>query len=149
MKNISITIDKKEILEEVSLATAYTGAKSGGDESMFERVATITEDEALLTRLWNGLGGILTEKFKSFIISSEITSGSFLLTLEVSGAYDDSLTSSVKSDINGGVAAGVVAGWFRISFPEKSSEWEKQSEMLLSRAFSKLYHRRRPSRRES
>ena len=70
------------------------------------------------------------------------------MTLEVSNAYDDSLSASIKEDLFAAVVKGVIARWFRVTFPEKTGEWWNDSETLLSRAFAKLCFRKRPRRSE-
>ena len=146
MKILNISIEKSKILEEVALASAYSGAKTEGSPDFFDRVATIEEDAGLLSRFWTRMCGTVTDKLKSFITASETTDESLSLTLELSGAYDDSLTPSVKSDLFSAMAAGVAAGWFQITFPSRAHEWEAQSELLLKRCFSKLCHRKKPKR---
>ena len=117
MKYIKIEIKQNEIFEEVSLATAYTGAKTESDKAFYERVATINCDDTLLRRFWNQACGIVTARFKNFIRESEIKEDLLMLNLELSNAYDDAMTPSVKSDLFSAMAAIVTERWFRITCP--------------------------------
>ena len=146
MKFIKIFIAKADVFKEVSLNTAYTGAKSATENGLFDRVATINADSPILSRFWVQACGEVTEKLKGMIVASESFSEALSVSLELSGAYDDSLTPSVEADLSAAIAAGVTARWMRLSFPDKASEWEAQSAHLLHRAFAKLCHRKKPTR---
>lgn len=147
MKILSIIFNKTDILKEVSLASAYSGAKAEAPESLFERVATVEEDNELLSRLWTQAGAAILDKFKAFIISSEISDFQISFSMELSSAYDDSLSDSIKSDIFAAFIAAIMALWCKYSWPEKSSGWDVEARDLLARAFSKICHRRRPYRK--
>ena len=146
MKKYEISIKKDEILEEVSLNTAYTGAKTGDIPGTFDKVATIEGDHRLLGKIWGWVCGEVIEKVREFIADSESAENELKIILEMSEAFDSSLFPSVVSDMKAAVAAGVSARWFGYSFPEKAGEWEGLFERLLQRAFSKLCHRRKPHR---
>ena len=146
MKNIAISVTKSEILDEVSLHTAYMGVKTEAGENLYQRVAIVNEDCDLLERVWNEKCGSLIEYLKDFIVISESIGSSLSFTLEVSGSYDESMTPSLKSDIFEAMVSGVTAGWLRYSFPEKQNEWEDKFIQLMQRALTKLCHRKRPVR---
>ena len=147
MKIIEIIINKAEIFNEVSLNSAYTGAKSSPEDSgFFDRVATVEADEELLSKFWTEMCGETTDRLREFIQTTATTAEAFKLTLEVSGSYDDSLTGSVTADISSAFTAGMCAGWFRFSVPALSEQWRLDSANLFRRAISKLCYRKRPQR---
>lgn len=146
MKNISLSISKTSILDEVALNSEYAGAKSGSDSEIYDRVAVIPQDNEILSRFWTQMCAQVIRQLKEFIGMSQLSESSLSLTLLLSGAYDDALTPSVKDDINAAIAAGVTARWFRYTFPDKLSDWESQSARALDSALSKLCMRRRPIR---
>lgn len=147
MKNIAISLIKASVLEEVALNTAYTGVKTDAEKGFFDRVATIDEDEELLSRVWKKVCGEVIEKLKQYISAINIKDESMELSLEMSGAYDDTLTPALITDIKDAVAAGVTAGWFSFSCPEKAKDWENMKAGLLTNAFSKLCSRKKPVRK--
>lgn len=132
-------------MESVALATAYTGAKSV-DDNAYDRVATVDADASLLNSCWDKVCGRVAEKLQPFLSSSETGEEEFTLNLEVSGAYCDSLTPSVNSDLQACLTSGIIAEWFRFACPTKTPEWETESHCLLNRAFSKLCSRKKPRR---
>ena len=161
MKIITLSFSKAEIFQQVALATAYTGAKAEPPNNntntsdklisagqLFDRVATINSDSSILSTIYTQVCGEVQDKFKTFITAVDTSLEALTLTLELSGAYDDSLTESVKGDIFEAMVAGITAGWFRYSLPSAVTDLENRCSQLLSRAFAKLCHRRKPDRRQ-
>ena len=146
MKIIQISISKQEILENVALQSAYTGEKASQGAALFQKVATVNADNSLLLRLFDEMAGQITDRLKNFIVECENDESGLALKLELSGAYDDALTPSVKSDLFAAFAAGVVYRWLSFSFPDRAPEWAQKTDKLLERVFTKLYNRRKPTR---
>ena len=147
MKNIKIIIEKTKIMQEVSIASAYTGIKSDNGDEFYARVATASADETLLSRYWIEICGKLMEKLRHFIRGSQYGQDSLELELEVSGSFDDSLTEAVKHDLMAGAANGVTAGWFALTCPDKADEYSAKSEALIDRAVSNLYYKKAPRKK--
>lgn len=147
MKNIKIIINKTDIFRDVSLNSEYTGAKSDSEQDIYARVATIEEDDALLSKLWGQTCGDIIDRLRGFISDSSASDSELKLTLEVSGAFDDTLTQSVIDDLNIACSAGVTARWFRFTFPALCNEWETLALASLDKALAKICHRRPPQRR--
>lgn len=147
MKEIEIIFNKAKILDEVSLNSEYVGSKSTEPDDIYDRIATVEADTLLLSRFLAEMYGNVTEKLREFISKSGSAGEDFTLTLELSNAYDDSLTHSVKEDLFTAVAKGVAARWFRFTMPDRATEWLNESEALLTRAHTKLCFRRKPLRR--
>lgn len=146
MKKIIISINKTDIFDKISLASAYTGAKSPEEEGLYDRVAIIDADTPLISNFLTEICGIVTERFREFAVAVEQTSQGFEIRLELSGSYDEALTPSVKEDVTGVFVTGILARWFRLTCPSIASSWLQQSCELLDRAFSKLCYRRKPQR---
>jgi len=49
---ITLAINKENVMREVAVTTAYTGGKMDGDENALHRISTVDEDEAHLDRFW-------------------------------------------------------------------------------------------------
>lgn len=144
MKNLIISIALSSIIDDVSLNSAYAGAKSNDDGSLFSRVATISDDRTLLSKFLTETCGMVTDRLKEFIVSSSLDSSNFSLKLEISNAFDESLAPFIKDDIHSAIVSGVIYRWFRFTFPDRAEEWKNQSVCLLSSALSKLCQRRKP-----
>ena len=146
MKKISFSIAKSTILENVALNSAYAGAKADDNTVVFDKVATIREDDTLLSNFFMEMCALLIDKLKAFIASSSLEDSRLDVTLELSNAFDESLSSSIIKDLSAAVSIGVTAHWFRYTLPARAGEWEKLADDCLSRAISKLCQRRRPTR---
>ena len=146
MKILNITINKAKVLDNVSLATAYTGVKNGSETGFYERVSTVSEDDKLLERFWKESIGEITDKLRPFIQVCRSGGEELELIMEVSNSYDDALTETIKEDLKGSLTAGITARWFQITFPEKAREMEEQARVLAGRVYANLYYRKRPRR---
>ena len=146
MKNLKISIKKAKIFSNVSLNTAYTGAKSEALDGFFERVATVSDDDTLLSNLWKDMTGIILEKLKPYISETTVNTDSLDITFLLSNSFDDSLALSLEEDINTSFVAGVTARWFRFSSPDKAAEWESEASRAIDSTLSKLCYRRPPKR---
>ena len=147
MKNFVINISRKSIFDRVSLNSEYAGAKTNADDDFYRRVATVSDDEVILSGFWTELCGETIRKFQNFLKESTTEEETLILGFEMSNAYDESLTPSVESDISNALSAGMSARWFQFTDPTRAQEWRKESEALLERAFEKLCHRKRPVRK--
>ena len=149
MKTIKIAIKNADIFQELAKMTAYTGAKSDSNAlpDVFDRVATVKEDNELLSRYWETACSGLVDRLKSFVTVADYSGDSLSLQLEVSGSYDDSLTPSLRTDIFSYLVADIAARWFGITLPEKAESYGSEASRLLTEAERKLFHRKRPVRR--
>ena len=146
MKQINISFSKKAVFDEVSLKTAYTGAKNTACSDCFSRISTVNDDDEILSCYWKTACGEITDKLRAFLTGCQISDNNFNMILEVSGAYDEALTPWVESDLFDTLVASVTAAWFRLSLPENAGEHELKALTLLQRAYAKLCQRRRPQR---
>ena len=150
MKKILLKFNKNAIMEEVGMTSAYLGAKSGEEEGKsFLKIATIEADRDLLDRFWVEMTGRIADKLKNVIKSNSLSETDFEMELEVSGAYDESLTPSVERDLYASLVAWVTARWLRYTFPDRANEWEAEANSLLERAFCKLCYRKKPIKHQS
>lgn len=149
MKYIELAIRNADIFKELAKVTAYAGAKSDSDAlaDVVDRVATVKEDDELLSRYWEMACSGLVDRLKSFVTVADFAGDTLTLQLEVSGSYDDSMTPSLRTDIFSYLVADIAARWFRIAWQEKAESYVSEAARLLTEAERKLYHRRRPVRK--
>lgn len=149
MKYIELAIRNADIFKELAKVTAYAGAKSDSDAlaDVVDRVATVKEDDELLSRYWEMACSGLVDRLKSFVTGADFAGDTLTLQLEVSGSYDDSMTPSLRTDIFSYLVADIAARWFRIAWQEKAEAYIVEADRLLTEAERKLYHRRRPVRK--
>lgn len=49
---ITLSISKEDVMQEVAVTTAYTGGKMDNDDNALHRISTVDEDENHLDRFW-------------------------------------------------------------------------------------------------
>lgn len=49
---ITLSINKEDVMQEIAVTTAYTGGKMDNDEKAMHRISTVDEDENHLERFW-------------------------------------------------------------------------------------------------
>lgn len=146
MIKFKITFSKSKIIDKVSLNTAYTGAKNAKESGYYDRVATIKADRVLLESLVGQSAGLLMERLKDFITVPFLGGDEISFTLELSGAFDESLIPSVTNDLEDVLVTATTAAWMRIADVTKAENWERETSAILQRGIAKLCHRRRPVR---
>lgn len=154
MKTVDIEINRYDILEKVVQATAYSGARTppqGEDDAAdrFFRVTAADADGKLLRRYWDEAAAALVERIKQFVRTASFAGSSLSLTLDLSGAYDDSLTPAVSSAISSYMVSAMLARWYRITLPALAGGVEDDSLRLLREVERQLCHRRAPRRRRA
>lgn len=150
MKTIILEVARSDIEGKVAQTTAYLGWKSPGEEGrgeLLDRVATVDGDADMLSGFIAEGYASAVERLKGFVADAAFSEDNVRLMLEVSGAYDDSVTPTLATGFRSFLVATVMAGWLRLSFPDKAEEWEKEAQRLLFTMERNLYHRRRPTRR--
>lgn len=150
MKTIILEVARSDIEGNVAQTTAYLGLKSPAEEergTLLDRVATVEGDADMLSGFIAEGYATAVERLKGFVTDAVFSEEKVRLTLEVSGAYDDSVTPVMTTGFRSFLVASVMARWLRLSYPEKAEEWEKEAERHLSTMERNLYHRRRPSRK--
>lgn len=150
MKTIILTATKAEIMKKVGQTTAYAGVKepsAGEDGRFYDRLATIEEDSPLLGRFLTAAFSEVLEQLKDFTVGSAVGDVTLELRLEVSEAYDDSLTPAVEESFRSFLAASVLRRWLQLAWPVRAAEWEQEAAGHLQSMARNLYHRSRPNRR--
>ena len=156
MKNITLTVNKVLVYNEVAKTTAYTGAKQLTDEdkNAYDRIFTKDDDRLMLERYWNEATDDATELFKPFLVSvsSHPENGGLQLDnnyeahLEMSNSFDEHLTDSMESGLFSFFVAAIVSKWYKFANKDDSDVYLKDAAAILQGVAQKLYHRKKPVR---
>ena len=87
---VTLTIDKETVYNEVAKTTEYTGAKMD-DEHAYETISTTEEDKDMLDRFWDECKNMVCNSLKKVLSSEAESNGRYTLTLELSSAFDENL----------------------------------------------------------
>ena len=146
MKNVKITIEKLNILEDISLLTGYLAVKRAADAEGFNRVATAEEDETLLTRFFADACNEIISRLKEFISETNFNGDILELTLQLPEGYDENLTPSLKSRLQQSVLNRMLSLWYEITSPANSETYIRLFNEHITQSVSIIHHRRRPFR---
>lgn len=75
---ITLSISKEDVMQEIAVTTAYTGGKMDNDENALHRISTVDEDENHLERFWEESRADLCQeliglvRFEGMVIDSSI-----------------------------------------------------------------------------
>ena len=65
---VTLTISKESVYDEVAKTTEYTGAKMD-DEHAYEVISTTEEDKTMLERFWNECKNMVCNSLKKVLVS--------------------------------------------------------------------------------
>lgn len=158
MTGVTLTIDKAEVMDEVAKTTAYEGKKAVGEEGAYERIFATEEDRAMLRRFWDEAASAATESMKRFLVAAGDTYSAeadgksveregYTVRLELSGSYDTALTPSVEKSLFSFFVNAIVGKWNGFVKEGQVERYEGEAAAALQDIMSKLFYRRRPTRR--
>ncbi len=146
METITINIGQRDVFEEVQKATDYTGTKlADGDADVRDRILAGDEDLQTLDRFWDEAVLTVNERLKSMVVAFGSREGSYVATLEVSKAFDKTLTGSVEKTLRSFFIAFIIGEWFKFANKEEAKDYFAQGAELILTAERLLYSRKKPA----
>lgn len=155
MKEITLTVNKADVYDEVAKTTSYTGVKMQGDEGAYERIFTTDGDRLMLERFWVEACNASTEEFKPFItsVSEQSANGcgtpidrNYVAELELSSSFDETLRGSIESSLFSFFVASIVSKWYKFTNKEEQASYAADAVLMMQDVMSKLYFRKKPKR---
>ena len=156
MQDITLTIDKSQVWNEVAKATAYTGAKmvSGEDPGAYDRISTTDQDREMMERFWVEACQLMTQQLKEHVktvATQEIHHGvdlesDYAVTLRVADSYPTALNDAVLGNLTSFVIATVLSKWFRLANKGETEAYATEASAYLLAAVDLLFNRKRPTR---
>ena len=154
MQEVTFTVRKANVYDEVAKTSSYTGAKMVGDASAYQRIFTTDADRMMLERFWTEACNAVADLFKPFLVSlSDITeshcadiSKNFVAELELSSSYDTSLNNSIESSLFSFFTNLIVSRWYEFSNKGESEKFATAAAGMLEDVRAKLYYRKKPRR---
>jgi len=145
MIDITLTISKDKVYEEVSRTTSYTGAKMD-DEHAYDRIFTTDEDKSMLERFWNECRNTVCNSMKKVLTSESETDGVFSLALELSNSFDEALTESMQRSLFSFFVMNITAKWYTFTNKEEATGYATEAATYLEDIMRKAYFKKRPVR---
>lgn len=154
MNNITLTVNKQNVYDEVAKTTAYAGSKMTDDEGAYDRIFTTEADRMMLERFWIEACNEATEEFKPFILSvSEQKEGKepdltrdYSVELELSSRFDTNLKGSMETSLFSFFVATIVGKWCKFTDKGETGSYSDDARKALMDIHSKMYYRKKPTR---
>lgn len=149
MANLSISITKSSIYEEVAKTTAYLGAKNKLDDgkSAFDQIFVTDADLAMIERFYNESKDALLNLLKRFMPTiGSSTDGNINWTLSMPSRFDTNMSDSITSSATSFIVNSIVAKWCEITANDKVKEYADNASALLLDIKDKVFNKTKPTR---
>lgn len=145
MIDITLTVNKEKVYEEVAQTTSYTGAKME-DEHAYDRIFTTDEDKSMLERFWNECRNTVCNSMKKVLTSESETDGVFSLALELSNSFDEALTESMQRSLFSFFVMNITAKWYTFTNKEEATGYATEAATYMEDVMRKAFFKKRPIR---
>lgn len=150
---ITLSVNKEKVYDEVAKTTSYVGHKISDDDTAYNRIFTTDADKLLLDRFWEETCSASTEQLKRFIIdvsehhSEGLGAGDiYSVDLNVAAKFDSLMVDSIKTSLFSFFVASIISSWFRFTNREEVETYSLDATGHMEDVMRKLYHRKRPVR---
>lgn len=145
MELYTLRVNKDMVYEEVAQTTSYTGAKMD-DVTAYERIFTTDEDKAMLERFWNESKNAIAGSLKKFLESETEMDGTYMLTLELSASFDDSLLESMERSLFSFFVMNITAKWYTFTNKNEATDYATGAATNLEDIMRKAFFKKKPRR---
>lgn len=149
MTNLSISITKSSIYEEVAKITAYIGGKNldANGKSMYDQVFVTDADREMLEGFWDDAINDVSVALDSVLATEMSVSGEEeVFGLRVSSLFKGSLVKTLETTAFSYVVNKIVADWCLVVSKDKAEDYLSKANALLVKIDAILYMRKRPTR---
>ena len=172
---ITLSVNKEDVMKEVAITTAYTGGKmADNDENALHLISTVDEDEKHLERFWEEsrsdicqeLIGLVTfegmvsnlstlsyepeQPVQPLPASKELlslqTKTHYELRLDVSKSFDEALLPSMNLSLFSYFVQNIVAKWYIYTNKNEAGEYADKAVTLLDDIHRKAVYKKKPTR---
>lgn len=145
--DITLTVSKSEILQEVAQTTEYTGAKMDDDANAYERISTVDEDNSELQRFWNESRAELAKAFIRVLESEGMQSDdTYSLVLNVSVSFDVALVEGMQLGLYSFFVQNITAKWFVFTNKKEAGDYADKAAEILAEIREKAHFKKKPTR---
>lgn len=154
---ITLSINKEDVMQEIAVTTAYTGGKMDNDENALHRISTVDEDENHLERFWEEsradicqeLIGLVT--FEGMVrdtiaLPTILQRQHYELRLDVSKSFDEALLPSMRLSLFSYFVQSIVAKWYVYTNKGEAGDYADKASTLLDDIHRKAVYKKKPTR---
>lgn len=143
---ITLTIDKADVLAEVAQAAEYTGDKMTGDDGAYDRIRIVDGNQAELDRFWDEARAEVVKAFVKMLVSEGMTEDTYTLVLDVSSAFDTVLIPSMQLGLFSYFVQSILGRWYEYTNKKETEASISRSEALLNEVKEKAFSKKKPTR---
>lgn len=143
--NVTLTVNKDGVYEEVSQTTSYTGAKMD-DEHAYDRIFTTDEDKAMLERFWDESKTTVCNALKRVLDSETEVSGDYKLSLALSSSFDEALTESIQRSLFSFFVMNITAKWYTFTNKSEAAGYASEAATYMDDIKRKCFFKKKPIR---
>ena len=153
-QEVTITIVKADVYNEVAKITSYVGAKKiGADADSYERIFTTDDDMQMLERFWHEACDATTTQLREFLSEVSELGDSFRadltndyeITLGMSERFDQNLANAISKDLFGFFVCYILAQWYMMTNVEDAEAQAKKAEGIMTNVMDKIYRVKPPT----
>lgn len=150
--DITLSITKSSVMNEVAKLTSYIGAKilteDGGNA--YDQVFTTNDDYAMLEKYWREAINATTTNLRRFVSEiSGLSQGSevnkeevLILTLKMPSRYDSALTSTVQSTLFNYFVNFITAKWLGLAYKDDAEYYDLYAAGNMSEILQKIFFKK-------
>ena len=148
MADLTLTIKKNDIYEEVAKTTAYIGKKATVEDgkSAFDQIFVTEADLSMIERFFNESLDALRNVLKRFISGGSGVDGTINWELDMPSRFDGNLLDSINSSANSFLVNSIIGKWCEIAANEKTKEYADNAAALLLDIKDKAFFKKKPTR---
>lgn len=146
---ITLKVNKRDVMKGVAVTTAYTGAKMNDDENAPERIPTVDEDEEHLDRFWDESRADICQELIGIVAKEGMkgeTGDDYELHLDVSNSFDEALLPSMSVSLTSFFIQSIAAKWYIYTNKREAGEYADKASTLLDDIHRKAVYKKRPVR---
>lgn len=157
--NITLTINRKGVLDKVAETTEYTGSKMGGDAEVYDRIRTVDENENELLRFFGECRAEVAQELKRLLIWEGMADDSsdplpdqqpdpneYKLELQVSSAFSNALMPGMILGLFDYFVLSIVGKWYIYTNKSEASAYIDRGKLMLDGVRQKAYYKGAPIR---
>lgn len=141
----TLSVSKDDVYNEVAKTTEYTGSKME-DAEAYKRIFTTEQDKVMLERFWNESKNSIAGSLKKFLVSENEASGSYVLTLELSASFDESLLESMERSLFSFFVMNITAKWYTLANKQEATDYAAAAVTNIDDIMRKAFFKKKPQR---
>lgn len=155
MIEITLTVNKANVYDEVAKTSSYTGAKmQDSDVGAYNRIFTTDDDQMMLERFWAETCASVTEQLKPFIVSVNNHPHShgvelgrnYIATLSMPSTFKICMVDSIESSLFSVFVLAIIAKWYKITNKDEADSYTAEATAAMDDILRKIYYREKPQR---